>query len=590
MDIQVTYISVNRRGLPQRDQQRVAGPSINIGRGTQCQIHLPDPRVALDHAHISVSEAGAVLEAEPGRIQVNGRAIDGAKLAVGDRIEAGPYLLEVEAPPAGVPLALAITLVAPLQSFGGDGKRFALQPPRLSKRRLSYIGFTAMLLLCLLVPIAPDLLGYPAMPSAGVASGGATENVVRAVSAKFLQGWNPGPVSRSHQPFGADCRECHRFPFVQVRDLSCVACHKTIREHVPAAELTGAQGEAFRDTRCAECHRDHKGMQMAPRAEEQCADCHRDVKSVAADAKSGKATDFSTEHPEFRLSLLDADKPDAIRRVRQSRPAAPDMVERSNLKFNHKLHVDPAGVRDPEGRRDAAGTQDARGRRTVLKCGDCHQPNEGGRLIAPVSMELHCQRCHSLAFEPQVTKRQAVHGDEAAIATMLREFYARLVLGDVPPDVNPPADLPRMRPGAVLTYQERQQALRIADQKANLVLRELFDTRKVCSTCHEVTRKSDGAGWKVAPVRVAQVWMPQALFSHAKHATEQCAKCHNVSQSKDAKDIAMPDLASCRECHAGARAVTGKVTSDCATCHKFHEGRDYWHGVTQAQMLPQGRK
>jgi len=91
MDIQVTYISVNRRGLQQRDQQRVAGPTINIGRGTQCHIHLPDPRIALQHAHVTVSESDAFLEAEPGRIQVNGRAVDGAKLAVGDRIDAGPY-------------------------------------------------------------------------------------------------------------------------------------------------------------------------------------------------------------------------------------------------------------------------------------------------------------------------------------------------------------------------------------------------------------------------------------------------------------------------------------------------------------------
>ncbi len=183
-----------------------------------------------------------------------------------------------------------------------------------------------------------------------------------------------------------------------------------------------------------------------------------------------------------------------------------------------------------------------------------------------------------------------VHGDEAQIATMLREFYARLVLGDVPPDVNPPKDLPRMRPGAVLTYAERQQALRIADQKANLVLRELFETRQVCSTCHEVTRKSDSVGWKIAPVRVAQIWMPQAMFSHAKHSTEACTQCHNVSQSKDSEHIAMPDIAKCRECHVGARPVTGKVTSDCATCHKFHEGKDFWHGVMQAQMLPPGKK
>jgi hypothetical protein len=586
MDIQVTYVSINKRGQQQRDQQRVAGPTINIGRGTQCQIHLPDPRVALQHALITVSESGATLEAEPGRVQVNGRAVDGVKLAVGDRIEAGPYLLEVETPSAGMPLALTVTLVVPLQSF--DGRRYGLRPPRLSKRRLAYIGFLGTLILCLLVPIAPDLLGY--RTSSAKSASGRASDIVQTTAVTFLQRWNPGPVSQSHQPFGADCYACHQFPFIQVRDLSCISCHKTIKEHVPAAQLTGPHGKAFRDTRCAECHRDHKGMQMAPRAQEQCADCHRDVKSVAADAKSEKATDFRTEHPEFRLSLMDADKPDVIRRVRMSKPASPDMVERSNLKFNHKLHLDPGGVRDPEGKRDVAGTRDAQGRRTVLHCNDCHQPDVGGRLMVPVSMEQHCQRCHSLAFEPQVTKRQVVHGDEAEIATMLREFYARLVLGDVPPDVNPPKDLPRMRPGAVLTYQERQAALKIADQKANVVLRELFDTRKVCSTCHEVTRKTDSVGWQVAPVRVAQVWMPQALFSHAKHTTEYCTTCHDVLRSKDAKDIAMPGITKCRECHVGARPVTGKVTSDCATCHKFHEGSDYWHGVMQAQMLPLGKK
>jgi predicted CXXCH cytochrome family protein len=589
MDIQVVYVTVNKRGQQQRDQQRVAGPSIGIGRGTQCQVHLPDPRVALEHARITVSESGALLEAASGRILVNGHEVAGAKLAVGDRVEVGPYLLEVEAPPAGVPLALSVTLVLPLASFAGDGRRFVLRPPRLSKRRLSYIGFIGTLLLCLLIPISPELLGFPERGQRAPEPDRA-EFVVRTLSAKFVQGWNPGPVASSHQPFGADCLTCHQFPFVQVRDVACIACHKKIKEHVPAAELTGPQGQAFRDTRCAQCHRDHKGMQMAPRAQEQCADCHRDVKSVAADAKSGKATDFRTEHPEFRLSLLDADNPKVIRRVRQSKPASPDMVERSNLKFNHVLHLDPGGVRDPEGKRDVAGTRDAQGRRTVLHCADCHKPDEGGRLMAPVAMEPHCQRCHSLAFEPKVTKRQVVHGDAAAMATMLREFYARLVLGDVPPDVNPPPDLPRLRPGAVLTYQDRQQALRIADQKATLVLREMFETRKVCSTCHEVTRKADGTSWEVAPVRIARVWMPQALFSHAKHSTAACTKCHDVSRSKDSKQIAMPDIAICRECHVGASPVTGKVTSDCATCHEFHAGKGYWHGVLQAQMLPRGTR
>jgi len=590
MEIQVTNVTVNQRGQAQRDQRRIAGPVFIIGRGTQCQIHLPDPRVALSHARITVTDDGAVIEAEPGRIQINGQATQSARLAVGDRIEVGPYLLQVETAPEGVPLALAVTLVNPLEGTKSEGvNRVAPSENRISKRRLSYLGFGGMLLLTLIAPIAADLLGRvgptTTFPVAPDAKHGAAVEMTQAVSAKFTESWNPGPLSQSHQPFAADCRACHQIPFKHARDQECVTCHKRIKEHVPAKELTGPQGQAFRETRCAECHRDHKGVGIAPRAQEQCADCHADVESVAANAHSEKVTDFRTDHPEFRLSLLDADKPKLVRRVRQGKQSAAQLVEHSNLKFDHKLHMDPEGVRDPEGKRDPSGVRDAQGRRTVLKCASCHEPDEGGRLMKPIVMEQHCQQCHSLAFEPQVTKRQAPHGSETEVATMLREFYARLVLGDVPPDVNPPPDLRRTRPGAVLTYQDRQAALQIANQKAKAVLYDLFEKRKVCSTCHTVKRTEDEAGWDVAPVRVAQVWMPQAIFTHAKHSTETCETCHDVKGSKESKDIAMPDIKKCRECHVGAKPVSGKVTSDCATCHKFHAGRDYWHAEMQAQML-----
>ncbi len=590
MEILVTYVTVNQRGQPQRDQRRIAGASFNIGRGSQCQIHLPDPRVALNHARIVVSETGAIMDADPGRIQVNGRDAEGARLSVGDRIDIGPYVVQVDATPPGRPLALSVTLSSPRSSSVTRLVPRVLQRmPGLSKRRLSYLVFGGVLLIFLFLPILPDLLQGKALPVSD--SGRAMfSEVIPAVAGGFTQTWNPGPLSRSHQVFGYDCHACHAFPFVQVRDLSCVACHKTIKEHVAAAELTGARGVAFADTRCAECHRDHKGMQMVPRAQEQCADCHHDVKGAAPNARSENVTDFATDHPRFRLSLLDADHPKAIRRVRQANPPSAEMVEHSNLKFNHARHLDPGGVRDPEGRRDAAGVRDAQGRRTVLRCADCHQPDADGRLMVPVSMERNCRQCHSLAFEPQVTKRQVPHGSEKEIITMLREFYARLVLGDTPPDVNPPRDLPRMRPGAVLSYQDRQRALRIADEKAQRVLRELFETREVCSTCHEVSRKDGGAGWEVAPVRIAQVWMPQALFTHAKHSTQACTACHNVMKSEHAGDIAMPNIAKCRECHVGARPVLNKVTSDCATCHGFHAGRDYWLGTLQAQMQPRGAK
>jgi hypothetical protein len=614
MDIQVTHITVNRRGQPQRDQQRIAGPTVIIGRGTQCQIHLPDPRIALQHAQIAVSESEATISAEAGRIQVNGRAVEGAKLAIGDQVEVGPYLLEVESPPAGIPLAVSVRLVLPLASFGGDGRRFLLQAPRLSKRRLSYIAFLGTLLLCLLVPAAPSLLGYPTMTSVSGAAQSDHE-LVSKVAERFLQSWNPGPLSQAHQVIASDCRACHQFPFVQVRDLSCVGCHKQIAAHVLPAAAPAAQAahpsashpssdEVY--GRCTSCHRDHKGGQMAPHAQDECANCHRDVTSVVKDAGSGRATDFYYDHPDFRLSLRNANKadnaPDAVRRVRQNDPAAAaELVERSNLKFNHKLHLAQGGIRDRVGKlRDADPQRDKveRGRR-VLRCGDCHQPGEGGRLMAPVTMAQHCQECHSLQFEPGAPKREAVHGAPEAVLTGLREFYARLVLGEVPPGVNPPADLRRQRPGAVLTYQERGAALRAADRKASQAFNELFTSqpgkaREVCITCHELTRKGDGAGWQVAPVRVAKEWLPQARFTHAKHATVDCLACHGqVTDSQRSGDIAMPDIKSCRECHVSARPaehVEDRLASECAMCHSFHFGRQLWFGENQAQMKPRRRK
>jgi hypothetical protein len=442
------------------------------------------------------------------------------------------------------------------------------------------------------------------------------------VADRFLQSWNPGPVSQAHQVIGSDCRACHQFPFVQVRDLSCVGCHKQIAAHVlPAAQSGESASHPSSDEvygRCTSCHRDHKGGQMAPHAQEECSACHRDVKSVVKDAGSGRATDFFRDHPEFRLSLRDANKaddaPDAIRRVRQNdAAAAADLTERSNLKFNHKLHLAQGGIRDRVGRlreatedrvgrtrEDTEGSRRAEGSRRVLRCGDCHQPGEGGRLMAPVTMAQHCQSCHSLQFEPGAPKREAVHGAPEDVLTMLREFYARLVLGDVPPGVTPPADLRRQRPGAVLTYQERGAALRVADQKANQAFSELISNqprkaREVCITCHDISRKGgSGTGWQVAPVRVAKEWLPQARFTHAKHLTVDCLACHNeVTRSEKSSDIAMPDIASCRGCHVSGRPaehVEDKLASECSMCHSFHFGKQLWFGENQAQMRPRRNK
>ena len=80
----------------------------------------------------------------------------------------------------------------------------------------------------------------------------------------------------------------------------------------------------------------------------------------------------------------------------------------------------------------------------------------------------------------------------------------------------------------------------------------------------------------MAPVRTTHRWMPQARFDHHTHERTPCKECHDVAGSKSSHDIAMPDIDSCRHCHAGSSPQEGKVTSSCLLCHGFHDARYPW--------------
>ena len=589
METLLNIESANRRGQIQRLQQRLAGADLVIGRSTRAQIHLADPRVALEHARITLVEGAATIAALGGQLRINDRSTVGATLAQGDRVDIGPFVIRIDEPVADFALALTLqTQFAPATDREILLARLLSQPRPASKRRLSYELFLAVLLVFLALPIAWDAIHGWGMRDHAHDNNAKWVEISRLVSDKVLQSWNPGPLSRSHQTFHADCRRCHQVqdqdPFVsqlpiatQVMDQACLACHRSLGEHVPRAALADtAKGQAFAETRCAACHRDHKDEKMAPRLDALCGLCHADIKSVSVRAASRNVTDFSFDHPRFRISPINADTAEVERSRLDS-----GVKERSNLKFDHKLHLARAGIRSPSGRRR-------------LECADCHEPADDGRLIAPVTMQRHCSECHSLKFdcsreqradplECRSGAREVPHGPVESVAATLREFYARHALGDAPPDAGVPPDLPRVRPGAVLPYDDRQNVLAISDRLARRALDELFAQLNVCSTCHHVTRTSKAPGWDVAPIRFTQVWMPAARFTHFKHNTMDCDSCHKVADSTSAADIAMPDVEVCQQCHAGGKPVLGKVTSDCATCHKFHGGHDLWNPMLQTQ-------
>lgn len=291
--------------------------------------------------------------------------------------------------------------------------------------------------------------------------------------------------------------------------------------------------------RCAACHRDHKGVNALKRQDSPlCVNCHGDLKSRHANVNIADAGDFSTSHPTFKLTMVLPGKTGANAVVRVSQDDKATLVERSNLKFPHDVHLDKAGVRGPDGRRQ-------------MECKNCHAPDETGTRFKPVTMKKHCQDCHSLEFEPLATNRQVPHGNIEDVISTVNEFYAQAAL------LNMPIDGAGGRSAAW------------AKDKANTIVTEMMEKRS-CFSCHEISRQ--GKSWRIAPILISQHWLPKSRFPHSQHSTFNCSGCHDVANSDDAADISIPDLKNCRSCHSGNHPERDKARGTCETCHGFHTG------------------
>ncbi|RPH77172.1 MAG: hypothetical protein EHM88_18275 [Candidatus Rokuibacteriota bacterium] len=103
----------------------------------------------------------------------------------------------------------------------------------------------------------------------------------------------------------------------------------------------------------------------------------------------------------------------------------------------------------------------------------------------------------------------------------------------------------------------------VAGQMATLEPR-VFKQR--CEYCHTVTREADALPQIVSTAITAR-WLPHARFDHRAHRPVACGECHRAATSTETRDVLLPSIATCRECHtphAGAR--TG-----CVECHRYHD-------------------
>jgi predicted CXXCH cytochrome family protein len=528
---------------PTQTKKIVTADWIRVGRNASCELHLPDPRIALEQGMIVDRDGLVYLEGEGGSHNITRKSVRAVRLKPGEPIDVGPYRIEALPKPEGYDGAISVEMMRPAEltaDLESRTSRTTLAAVGASKRRTAWTLALILLAMCFLIPASRvlDLPWKDATRKAGLGD----------------RMWNPGPVLLAHQPIEQNCAACHEVAFQHVKDRACLQCHGTIGHHVgpqlqPAALFQGA--------RCTSCHKDHKGAKTTHRDDDRfCVDCHKDIAARSGGATALNVADFASAHPPFRLSLPDGNQ---VKRVRQG---TTPMTEKSNLAFPHAPHLDPKGVRSPE-----------KGR-VKLDCGSCHQPDASKRTFEPISMGKHCQECHRLEFEPAVTHREVPHGKPSEAVTVIEEFYANLALKGVRDSFQKAFGVPGeglLRRAGEPSASERQDALRIASRKAKQVTKELFEVR-VCVTCHEVSRE-----WNIAPVRAANQWMPHARFDHKAHASSKCAVCHDVARSKSADDIAMPTIENCRECHGGSRPMEKKVTSNCLLCHGFHDAKHLWN-------------
>lgn len=547
---------------------------LSIGRNTECDIHLPDLAVTLRHAVIrQTAPSRAEISATAGLpFDVDGRSTERAEIDAqrGANIRIGAHVIAVSRETDSDAIVLTVERVGALSDATeakDEAAVFSLGAALPGKRVMAWSLIAAVLALFLAWPLWSFYTNSQAA------------NRDRPVAFHADEMWSSGKLSLVHAQLENNCKACHAQPGVAVRDTSCVACHDAVHDHADPRRLAAARFEpnagmkvqmAFKaafnvpEGRCVDCHTEHQGATAMPvTAQKFCSDCHAQLKERLTDTTILDASDFGTDHPQFRPAVRTSAEPPIVQRL--SLDARP--IEDNGLKFPHSVHLSTTnGVA-----RMAQTMQVEYGFGKSLACADCHVPDPSGTRFRPVSMEQNCQMCHSLAFDRiGGTVRTLRHGDPAQVVADLRAFYRST--GPVRP-INLDGNA-RRRPGdfaSAATSGRFQFAAATRYGRAVGAIRATFSEGGVCFECHKVVSpaKSGTGTFGIVPVNLPDRYMKKGWFDHAAHQTESCVSCHAAPTSASAGDLLLPKIESCRACHGGETAHK-EVKSSCAMCHDFH--------------------
>ena len=318
-------------------------PMLGIGRGSDCDLQLADLAVMLHHARLVIAGPGRLhIEATGGvPLAVGGAFVNEAELVLADApvIDIGPFRLSFTEGDAGGVAVTAERVVPPIDAAdaGAETAIFSLAGVMPSKRRLAWIGATAVLIGLLLLPLL-HFLGEDraTLPPAMVASARqgnvagddrARRQVARPATPGGLAAdevWSSGPLSSAHASLASNCGACHQQAFVAVTDRACQACHvpDALPDHAAPARLAqgraptgGVVGVAHRafnlpEGRCASCHKEHEGEHEGEKAAMSvaasfCTDCHAGLNTRLPDTPLANVAGWAG-HPDFRATLVAA--------------------------------------------------------------------------------------------------------------------------------------------------------------------------------------------------------------------------------------------------------------------------------------------
>lgn len=440
--------------------------------------------------------------------------------------------------------------------------------------------------------------------------------------------YSRGPVADVHAMWDSSCTACHEsftpiketwatslWGNVQACNQRCETCHAGPAHH---ANQTPALA-------CASCHREHRGRDasLISRADSDCTQCHTNLTTHTTHGTPGFAnsiTRFDRDHPPFKRF-----DPDMKERALLSKATDP-----GRLKFNHKLHMTLGLVlqkggeaftisdimdKDERERYRRQQPENERGNQDTVRldCASCHQLDGGaqdvnplltparsvGQYMLPIAYENACRACHSLTFDARLPNVAVPHRLQPdAVRSFLWGAYATQLANPKPP--NDP--IKRLRPGWPTTEEERKLRDEIVGkvrgaekflyreelQKAEAIL---YPFKQTCGECHhyEKTPPEDVVPKGILPPKVPNVWLPHGVFDHAAHRAVDCRECHERAYadsgkaSTDARDVLIPGIDNCRQCHAppthSGGMAHGGARFNCTECHRYHNGDHPLQGI-----------